>query len=162
MVYKPKNKYSWGDGWKPKISADIVGGVVEHIEAEHGTVTKELLLEASRPEDSDTHSIFEWDDKKAGEQWRLEQAKHTINALRVVYVSHDDEEVPVRAFVNVSELSEKTSYRHINVALSDDELRENYLNRIRHELDAFIKRNQSIEELADILIEAGQKLKTSK
>ena len=44
MVYKPKNKYSWGIGWKPDIDANIVGKVVEEIEDEYGSVTKELFL----------------------------------------------------------------------------------------------------------------------
>ena len=78
MVYKPKNNYSWGDGWSPNLDANIVGGVVEKIEAEHGAVTKELLLEESRPEDSATHSIFEWDNDKAAESWRLQQAKQQL------------------------------------------------------------------------------------
>lgn len=159
MVYKPKNKYSWGDGWSPNLDANIVGGVVEKIEAEHGAVTKELLLEESRPEDSATHSIFEWDNDKAAESWRLQQAKATINALRIVYVSTEDEKVPVRAFVNVSELSNKAQYKSVSVAFQNVDEREAYLKRIRNELDAFVRRNQNIEELADILIEYANKLK---
>ena len=72
MVYKPKQQYQWGDGWKPSVDANIVGGVVEQIEAENGRVTKEKFLDYSRPEDSPTHSIFEWDDSKAAEKYRLE------------------------------------------------------------------------------------------
>ena len=159
MVYKPKNKYSWGDGWSPNLDANIVGGVVEKIEAEHGAVTKELLLEESRPEDSATHSIFEWDNDKAAESWRLQQAKATINALRIVYVSTEDEKVPVRAFVNVSELSNKAQYKSVSVAFQNVDEREAYLKRIRNELDAFVRRNQNVEELADILIEYANRLK---
>lgn len=159
MVYKPKNQYSWGDGWKPKMDANIVGGVVEKIEAEHGEVTKELLLEESRPEDSITHSLFEWDNNKAAEKYRLDQAKHTINALRVVWVTPENKEVPVKAFVNVSELTDKTKYRNVELALREEDSREAYLKRIRNELEAFIRRNRNIEELADILIEYGEELK---
>lgn len=158
MVYKPKNQYSWGEGWSPSLDANIVGGVVEKIEAEHGSVTKELLLEESRPVESATHSLFEWDNDKAAEQYRLEQARHTISALRVVYVTPEKEEVSVRAFVNVSELSDKARYRNVEVALSEEDSREAYLKRIRNELEAFIRRNKGIEELGSILIEYGQRL----
>lgn len=162
MVYKPKNKYSWGDGWHPKMDANVVGGVVEKIESEHGAVTKELLLEESRPEDSATHSMFEWDNDKAAEKWRLEQAKQTINALRVVYVKPDKEKVTVKAFVNVSDFSNKAVFRNVDIALRDEDMREIYLKRIRSELEAYIKRNQDFEELADLLIEYGNKLKLKK
>ena len=139
------------------MDANIVGGVVEKIEAEHGAVTKELLLEASRPEDSATHSIFEWDNDKAAEKYRLEQARQTISALRVVYETPEKEAISVKAFVNVSELSEKARYRNVEVALTEEDTREVYLKRIRNELEALINRNRNIEELGDILIEYGQR-----
>lgn len=159
MVYQPKKKYSWGDGFKPKLDANIVGGVVEQIEDEYGSVTKEIFLEKSRPEDSATHSLFEWDNDKAAESYRLEQARKTIGNLRIVYTTPKEEEVPVKAFVNVSELSDKAFYRNVEVVLNDSDTRITYLTRIRRELGVFIRRNQNIEELADILIEAGNNLK---
>lgn len=159
MVYQPKNKYQWSEGFQPKLDANIVGGVVEQIEDEYGSVTKEIFLEKSRPEDSVTHSLFEWDNDKAAENYRLEQARKTIGNLRIVYSTPKKEDVPVKAFVNVSDFSEKAQYRNVEVVLNDEDTRETYLNRIRHELNAFITRNQNIEELADILIEAGENLK---
>lgn len=159
MVYKPKNNYQWGDGWQPKIDANIVGGVVEQIEAENGSVTKEKFLDFSRPLDSPTHDIFEWDDSKAAEKYRLEQSLHTIGNLRVVYTSPSNEEVSVKAFVNVSAKKESPSYESVAVALKDEGKRSNILNRIQGELDAFVQRNSHIEELADMLINTGNKIK---
>lgn len=159
MVYKPKQQYQWGDGWKPSVDANIVGGVVEQIEAENGRVTKEKFLDYSRPEDSPTHSIFEWDDSKAAEKYRLEQSLHTIGNLRVVYTSPSNEEASVKAFVNVSAMRDTPAYESIAVALKDDSKRANILNRIQGELDSFVQRNRHIEELADMLIVAGEKLK---
>lgn len=159
MVYQPKRKYSWGDGFKPKMDANIVGGVVERIEAENGNVTKEAFLDFSRPIESPTHELFEWDDNKAAEKYRLEQSRDTIGNLRVVYVSPTSEDIPVKAFVNISATGEKPSYESIEVALQDDNKRENILKRIQGELDSFVARNRHIEELADMLIATGTKLK---
>ncbi len=159
MVYKPKNSYSWGDGWKPSVDANIVGGVVEQIEAENGSVTKEKFLDFSRPIDSPTHNIFEWDDSKAAEKYRLEQSLHTIGNLRVVYTSPSNEEVSVKAFINVSAMRETPSYESIAVALKDEDKRKNILNRIQGELDNFVTRNRHIEELADMLIATGERMK---
>ena len=78
MVFQ--SKYAWG-GIKYSVSADTVGAVLEDIEQQNGTVSKELFLDASRSEDSPTHGMFEWDDSIAGEKWRLDQARKIICSL---------------------------------------------------------------------------------
>lgn len=161
MVYKPKKKYEWVDthDYKPNVDANVVGGVFEHLEEEEGGVTRYNFLEFSRPEDSVTHSLFEWNDEVAAEKYRLRQSSSIIHSLRISYINQDREEVKVNAFVNTSAPKEKPKYESIEDALSDLGKREIILNRIKGELDAFIMRNKHIEELADILISAGEKLK---
>ena len=61
--------------------------------------------------------------------------------------------------MNVSAKTEKSMYESISVALADESKRKNILNRIQGELDAFIQRNNNVEELADMLIMAGEELK---
>jgi len=159
MVYKPKNRYSWGEGFKPNMDANIVGGVIEQIEAEAGCVTRENFLDYSRSKDAPTHSLFEWDNKKAAEKYRLQQATKTIGNLRIIYISPSNEEVKVKAFVNTSAIKDSPAYENIQDALKNESKRNNILNRIKGELDSFIIRNRHIEELADMLIDAGNKLK---
>lgn len=159
MVFQPKRAYSWGEGFKPSVDANIVGAVYESIEEKNGSVTKENFLDASRPEDSPTHSLFEWDDTKAAELYRLDTSRNIIGCLRVTVESKDNENVQVRAYVNTAPLTEKAQYENIEVVMRNEDKREAYLNRIRQELNNFVRRNAHIEELADILIEAGQRLK---
>lgn len=159
MVYQPKRKYEWWDGYKRSVDANVVGGVVEQLEEKEGQVTRESFLEASRPDDAPTHALFEWDDSVAAERYRLDQSRHIINALRVVYVNNEKEEVKVSAFVQTSPTGASTVYENIHDALKDEGKREIVLNRIRGELDAFINRNRNIEELADILEEAAERLR---
>ena len=159
MVFQPKRFYTWGDGFKPNADANVVGAIYEQIEEREGSVTKENFLEASRPDDSPTHNLFEWDDKKAAESYRLETSKKIIGCLQLTFETIDNKECSVRAYVNVSPLTEKAKYENIEVVLRDEDKRANYISRIKQELDNYIKRNAHIEELADILIEAGQKLK---
>jgi hypothetical protein len=159
MVFQPKRSYSWGEGYAPNMDANIVGGVCEQIENNNGGVTKESFLEASRPEDSPTHELFEWNDTRAAELYRLDTSKRIIGCLRVTYINPKEEECNVRAFVNVSDYSEKPQYESVDVILKEEDKRAVYLKRIKQELDNYIRRNAHIEELADILIEAGQRLK---
>lgn len=159
MVYQPKRQYEWWDGYTRKVDANVVGGVVEQLESEHGTATKEDFLDVSRPENSPTHCLFEWDDSIAAEQYRLDQSRKIITNLRVVYLNTKNEETKVPAFINTAPPKEKCVYESIETALKHENKREIILNRLRGELDAFINRNKHIEELADILITAGEKLK---
>lgn len=159
VVFQPKRSYSWGEGFQPKVDANIVGGVCEQIEDKDGAVTKESFLEASRPEDSPTHNLFEWDNDKAAELYRLDTSKRVIGCLRVTYINSESESCNVRAFVNTSNYTEKAQYESVDVILKEEDKRTLYLTRIKQELDNYIKRNSHIEELADILIEAGTRLK---
>ena len=150
MVFQPKS-YKWRDGFSYSIKADVVGSVIEDIEARDGIVTREAFLDASRPEDSPTHSMFEWDDAVAAEKWRLDESRKIIVALQVTY----DEESKsgtkdVSAFINIKS-ERKAEYRNIIDALSDQESRALIIERINRELDQIIERNKHIEELADIL-----------
>lgn len=158
MVFQPKRTYSWGEGFKPNADANVVGAVYERLE-EEGGVTKERFLDASRPEESPTHNLFEWDDTKAAEAYRLETSKKIIGCLRMTVVGKSNEEIQVRAFVNISPPSEKAEYECIETVMQDENKREVYLTRVKQELDNYIRRNAHIEELADILIEAGMNLK---
>ena len=78
-----KSKYSWRGGFAYKVPASTVGSALESIEARDGNVTSQSFLEYSRPEDSATHSMFEWDDTIAAEKYRLRQAGAIINQLEV-------------------------------------------------------------------------------
>ena len=161
MVYQPKKKYEWST-FKRSVDANVVGGVMEMLEERDGSATAESFLEVSRPEDSETHSLFEWDDSVAAEKYRLDQSRRTINDLRVVYVTSEKEEVKVTAFINTSEKNDKANYENVVQALSNEGKKEVILNRLRGELNAFVVRNQHIEELADLLEEQVIKLKQKK
>lgn len=159
MVYQPKRRYEWWDGYKREVDANVVGGVVEQLEEKYGEATRESFLEASRPKDAPTHCLFEWDNDVAAEKYRLSQSTKIINSLRIVYLNNDKNGAKVPAFINTAPPKEKTSYESIENALRDDNKKEIILNRLRGELDAFIVRNQHIEELADILEESAEKVR---
>lgn len=161
MVYQPKKKYEWST-YNRSVDANVVGGVMEMLEERDGSATAESFLEASRPEGSETHSLFEWDDSVAAEKYRLDQSRRTINDLRVVYVTPQKKEVKVSAFVNVNEKLGRANYESITQALLDEGKKEIILNRLRGELEAFVIRNQHIEELADLLEEQAVKLKQNR
>ena len=56
---------------------------------------------------------------------------------------------------------EGAEYKNIVDALSEQEKRELILKRLRREVEALIERNKHIDELADILQDAVNQLKTA-
>ena len=154
MVYQRKHNYEYRDGWHPSVDANTVGGVMEEIEDRNGAVTSESFLEASRPEDSPTHGVYEWNYGVAAEKYRLHQAARTICAIRVIVKEGTGEDAnvsPARAFVNIVEDdSRKARYMNVSDALSNHETRLAVLTRAMRELRTFQEKYASLAELAEV------------
>lgn len=169
MIYKPKKKYSWNYNFGAKVSADVVGATFEKLEEEQGHVNGENFLEASRPEDSATHDLFEWDDSIAAEKFRLSQSKQYIRALTVTIVnipqtvqrhgvtitSDSTKTTPMpittRAYVDTAPgRCTKGAYVNIETALSDDEKRKIVLAHAFEELQMFEKKYELYGELSGV------------
>lgn len=58
---------------------------LQKVYEEHGFLTPQVLLDAARPPKHPLHSQFEWDNKKAGDMYRLEQARELIRSVKVRY-----------------------------------------------------------------------------
>lgn len=164
MAYKPKKQYSWLVPTS-KVSADVAGAVMEKIEETQGTLTKENFLEASRPEESPTHKLFEWDNDKAAEKYRLVQSGRYIANLRITIVPSEsrsqrvsarrdtDAETPytVRAFMSVSpDRVDRGIFLNAESALKNAEHRKNVLLHAKCELTAFKKKYEAYNELAEV------------
>lgn len=140
--------------WKPNVSIpvkpQIAGERLETIRVRNnGRLTAEDVVEDARPEDSPLHPAFEWNDDVAAEKWRAEQARYLIRSLVVRVDRAEGEPTPIRAFVSV-ERDEDRSFTSLAHAMSDEELRQQVLNRAWAELLAWRRRYQEYQELAAI------------
>ena len=57
---------------------------VQSIYEKYGEVRPSVLVESARPVDSVAHGAFEWDDQKAGEEFRLMQARNWIKRVTII------------------------------------------------------------------------------
>ena len=166
MVYKPKRQYSWLVP-TTKVSAEVAGAVMEQIEETQGVLTKENFLEASRAEDSPTHKLFEWDNDKAAEKYRLTQSGRYIANMRVTIETEEREAVDtsvrleerkedekpntVRAFMSISkDRTDRAVYINHEKAMSDKKLRATVLEHAAQELEMFQKKYERYMELAQV------------
>lgn len=82
---------------------------LERIENIFGKITPEIIVNASRPTDSPLHQYFNWDDEKAAEQWRMQQARILLNNIEVEIISGGGQ----KEYMAVYEVGVQSTYKHI-------------------------------------------------
>ena len=144
MVYKWKT-YSY------RTSAETAGSVCEELDRTVG-LTPANLVDASRPKDAPLHSEFEWDDTKAAEKYREEQARMIIVNLAVVIEKEDEEPETVRAWYSLQPGYRANSGTYMSTVkiMSDSEKRSVLLDKAKGEMIAFKSKYSMLTELADV------------
>jgi hypothetical protein len=113
--------------WKPKVvvpvPAQVAGEELERIRVAHnGRLTQADVVTEARDKANPLHRAFEWNDKKAANEYRLTQAAYIIRSITVTQETDDEDAMPVRAFVNVQRDDDR-SYTSVAHAMSDADLR---------------------------------------
>lgn len=136
MVYEYKTPRLY------KVSAKDAAEEIERIKGGAESVTPAQIVEASRDEGAVLHSVFEWDDSKAGRLYREQQAGQLI---RNIVVRYEDKKQPVRAFVHV-----ESSYEPIKQVLASKVKTERMLDAAIRELRSFRDKYAALKELSDV------------
>lgn len=152
--------YTWGK-YVYKVPAKVVGEKIEEIIDSGDELNKFTFLDASRPEDSSTHCLFEWDDDKAAELYRLHQSSNIIRNLHIEVSNVDSDEIRITpAYINVERNNAKNyaSYRRIDVALSDSGMRNIVLENAKRDMRIFRNKYGSLKELSKVIYEINELL----
>lgn len=132
--------YAWKPGARKYGSAQTAGEICASLEAD-GNLNAQALVDVSRPEDAPLHGAFEWDDARAGEEWRRHQARNIINAI----VIREEEKEPVRAFFNLT--TEGNRYMSVTAIVRQEDKYRQLLEDAREELKTFRRKYESLAEL---------------
>lgn len=108
-------------------------------------VTPAEIVEKAKDETSELHKCFEWDDEKAAEKYRLQQARMVINLL--VVKTETPEETPARVFQITSE---RNTYQPSKLFLEQPDEYAALLKRAKGELIAIKNRYKTLSELEDV------------
>jgi hypothetical protein len=155
-------KYEFADGARLQSGAkvedaDAVGTHLEMLRQKFkGELTPKDVIDDARGHNSPLHTFFEWNDGKAAEQYRLQQARGLIRAVVAVVVSAGTPAQRVQAFVHIPE-GGTPHYRSVDHAMSQERTRDMVLQQAFREFRAWQKRYEHLAELAD-LFTAGTKL----
>ncbi len=148
-------KYKWMKDAKGRVGmveAKHAGKLLARLEKRDGGILPRAILTEAIPKDSPIHGWFEWDDTKAADIYRVEQARHMVQQLVVVYRETDaDEPIECRAFLNVSD--EETGRQYVSTAkvLSDDELRKQVIAAVMANLERCEKKLHILKGFAKVL-----------
>lgn len=121
----------------------------------HGTVTPAQVVAYARDPGTALHSYFEWDDSKAGEEYRKVQAAQFIRAVCTVLPTGNGGEPPrIRAYVSLPEDRGTQGFRAVSDVLADPERREALLQQARKEYQSFRVKYKYLEQLSDFFAAA--------
>lgn len=132
----------WGE-----VTADEAVVELERIREKYGTLKPEMVVEESKPEGALLHKCFQWDDTKAADLWRKEQARQLIKNITVT-VTNDSVSATVRAIVNVvTSESDKRSYVPLIKAIHDEASYKDLLAQAKTDMESFIAKYSQLNEL---------------
>jgi hypothetical protein len=145
-----KQKYLAVGGLSPK-DAQLVGELVVQIEREIGRVASKQLynefVNRSRPPNSRTHHLFEWDLQKGHELYLLSRARKLISCVQIII--EELPEKPVRAFPVVINdgLSAPTPMRRV---LDDRDMLLSLITRAKDDLERWKFRYEQLRRVGEL------------
>lgn len=81
--------YQWRPRTTFKIDPQVAGEALEQVRGHNsGELTPEAVVKAAQPKASPLHPLFDWNDKSAAHEYRLQQAGALIRSI-VVTVSNE-------------------------------------------------------------------------
>lgn len=121
--------------------------------SQSGVITPQEIVEAARDEQSPLHDSFEWDNRRAGNLYRLTQARDLLGRYEVII-----QRQPVRAFVRVES---QGGYMRSEAVVTDRDLYAEVYRQFCDEVDALLERNRRWENLAPVKLRPKIKRETT-
>lgn len=142
-----KRVFAWTGPIAPKGDVQQIGRELDRIHKAEGIIMPEKVVEAARPIESPLHHEFEWDDAKAAEKFRIDQARGIIQNITVT-IRKGETEGSVRAFVFLR--SEARGYRDTVAVLNNEESRRHLLEDALRDADIFRRKYATLHELGRV------------
>lgn len=113
MENKVKFKAREGAPFKNK-DAQKVGVELYRIKEVRGKLTPLEVVKEAQNKNNFLHNYFEWNNSKAGEQYRLQQARNIINhVIEIVVINKEQTEQ--KAFYNVTSTNGKSEQVYVTI-----------------------------------------------
>ena len=148
-----------------RISKEVIDEILE-VKQKEG-LTAESIVEKAKSKKSNLHNLFEWDDTKAGEFWRMQQARVLINEVKIII-----EDKEYYAFENVTieikgknETDSKKEYLTVEEIMNSKTLRAQMIKNAYARLMYWTEQHHQYSEfqpIFDAIKLVGQRLEKKK
>lgn len=156
-------RFAWKQGARFNADAQHVGEALTALHQDNGgALTARVVVDAARPIESPLHACFEWDDLRAAELYRENQARQVLASIRVVSQEHGGEQLS-RVYVNVIEqVGDEMERRYVPLSriATDADLYRQVLKRAAMDLQAFEDRYKQFVSLREIAREARTRIES--
>lgn len=128
-----------------KVKAEDAAAELDRIYQKHGIIDPQTVVDESKDDGAVLHSLFEWDEAKAANKYRCQQAQFIIRNITTEEKNTVGESITVRAF-------ERAEHRYAptSAIMSQGDLRKLLLDRALAELHEFEQRYKHLSELAEV------------
>lgn len=135
----------------------VIGEELDRIRVSAGgQLEPQAVVNAARNKKNPLHPFLEWDDSRAAEAFRLDQARAIVRLVRVV--DEETEEGSARAFISLAGVG-GISYRSVQEVKTSRDLAEAVLAAADRDLAAFERRYRELREICAIVVEAREAIK---
>ena len=165
FVWQARNKYKGGiklkftrrTSYRIKTDPQIVGEYCYELEQKTGRkLTPKELVEAARDVNSPLHNEFEWNDTKAAQKYREQQARYIISSIELVIETVETEPVLLDLQITESEPygvkfyhsldSSKQGYENIFSISNDAEKRKRLLENCLKDIATFREKYNTLRK----------------
>lgn len=142
-----------------KKQAAAAAKVLDEIVSERGHIKPAYVVEAARPASSPIHSLFTWDNTKAAEKWREEEARSLIRSIRVVRDDVSLRSQPViRRYISCAAVEgegafDGDAYLSADQIANDDDYRDQALQAALQELQVWQTKYEGLKEFFGVYSE---------
>jgi len=145
--------YRWKISSLYPVNAETAKEELNRIYEKNGKLEPAEVVKESRPESAPLHPVFEWNDTKAAELYRIDQAKHMMCAI--VQVEEREEQPPqeVRVFIHAEK-----AYHPVDVVLRDPSMKKEALRDALRSMQSFRQKYSSLAELSRVIAEMDRVL----
>ena len=145
-------RYYLRDGFRCRVDVQAAGKELTRIEKKHKGATAENVVTEATDKASPLHDAFEWNNRKAGNEYRLSQARYLVRSIEII--PKERESAPVGAFTFLPVERDGAVfnvYTNTLDAMKDPIRRVQLLANAKKELASFRKKYSGLTELAGII-----------
>lgn len=149
-----KKLYKATEGLFSQKKAQVYGECLDKISQKKSGRLKAIdVVDEARNTRNPLHNYFEWNNSKAGEKYRLHQARMLINHI-VVTIKYDHTEKEQKAFFSINETpfgkTKNKTYVPVEIVMAEPNFRNQVLQRAVNEVVYWEEQYKEYNELGKI------------